>query len=96
MDIENRHRLDISPYERAISYLRWLRNNHFSSQDEIARALQGSRSHISRLIKLAQLPAIVIEAFSDPANICEYWGMSCLLPWKTPYDTASSTRGGRE
>jgi len=53
MDIENRLRKDISPYERALSYARWLRTNHFGSQDEIVHALKVSASQVSRLLKLA-------------------------------------------
>src|SRR5579862_9529454 len=32
MDIENRQRTDISPYERGLSYARWLSQRHFPSQ----------------------------------------------------------------
>ncbi len=75
MDIENRHRMDISPLERGVSYLRWFRGGHFKSQDDIARALKVSPSQVSRLLKLAQLPAAVVAAFRTPADICENWGL---------------------
>lgn len=75
MDIENRHRTDISPYERGVSYVTWLRAGYFGSQEEIARALKVSPSQVSRLLKLAVLPAVVINAFSDPTEICEGWGL---------------------
>jgi ParB family chromosome partitioning protein len=39
MDIENRQRTDISPYERAVSYARWLRPGHFSVSGLTAAAL---------------------------------------------------------
>jgi ParB family chromosome partitioning protein len=78
MDVENRQRKDISPYERGLSYARWLREGHFKSQDEIARALKVSPSQISRLLSLAKLPAVVIEAFNDPTEICEGWGLEIL------------------
>ena len=78
MDIENRLRQDISPYERGVSYARWLRAGHFKSQDDIARALRVSGSQVSRLLKLAHLPAIVIDAFGDPVNICETWGLDLM------------------
>jgi len=75
MDIENRQRVDISPYERGLSYARWLRAGHFQSQDDIARALKISASQVSRLLKFARLPSVVVEAFGTPAEICEGWGL---------------------
>ena len=76
MDIENRHRLDISPYERGRSYLRWMRSGYFKSQDDIARALRVSASQVSRVLKLAQLPSVVIAAFPSPRDICEAWALT--------------------
>jgi ParB family transcriptional regulator, chromosome partitioning protein len=73
MDIENRHRLDISPYERGRSYVKWLQYNIFKSQEDIARELKISASQVSRLIKLAQLPSVVVAAFKSPVDICETW-----------------------
>ncbi len=75
MDIENRHRQDISPFERGVSYLRWLRGGYFKSQDDIARTLKISSSQVSRLLKLAHLPAAVVGAFEKPSDICENWGL---------------------
>jgi ParB family transcriptional regulator, chromosome partitioning protein len=78
MDIENRQRTDISPYERGLSYTKWLRSAHFQSQDDIARALKVSSSQVSRLLKLARLPSIVVDAFASPAEICECWGLDVM------------------
>jgi ParB family transcriptional regulator, chromosome partitioning protein len=78
MDIENRQRVDISPYERGMSYASWLRSAHFQSQDDIARALKISASKVSRLLKLARLPAVVVDAFCSPAEICEGWGLDLM------------------
>lgn len=84
MDIENRHRKDISPYERGVIYARWLRTKHFDSQDEIAHALKISPSQVSRLLKLAQLPAVVVSAFASPLDIREGWGIELLRAWEDP------------
>lgn len=73
MDIENRHRLDLSPYERGRSYVTWLRAKMFDSQDDLARALKISPSQVSRLIKLAMLPSVVVAAFRSPGEIRESW-----------------------
>ncbi len=75
MDIENRQRQDISPYERGLSYARWLREGHFNSQDDIAAALKVSASHVSRLLKIARLPPIVVSAFNDISQLCEAWAL---------------------
>jgi ParB family chromosome partitioning protein len=74
MEAENRLRRDISPYERALSYSRWLREGHFRSQGEIANALQVSQAQVSRLLKLAKLPDAIVNAFATPADLCEAWG----------------------
>jgi ParB family chromosome partitioning protein len=84
MDIENRHRLDISPYERGLSYLRWLRSGFFKSQDDIARALKVSPSQVSRLLKLAALPSVIIGAFRSPTDICEAWALDLAAALDDP------------
>jgi ParB family chromosome partitioning protein len=84
MDIENRQRTDISPYERGQSYARWLRSAHFQSQDDIARALKVSSSQVSRLLKLARLPTVIVDAFANPAEICEGWGLELINALEDP------------
>ena len=74
MDMENRQRKDVSPYERGLSYARWLRTGHFQSQDDLARALKISASQVSRLLKLARLPSVVVNAFQSVMDIREGWG----------------------
>ena len=78
MDIENRQRTDISAYERGISYARWLRGGHFSSQEELARALKVSPSQVSRLLKIARLPTVIVAAFEHAVDICEGWGLDLI------------------
>lgn len=95
MDIENRHRKDISSYERGLSYARWLRANYFKSQDDIARALKVSSSQVSRLLKLARLPSIVVDAFASPADICETWGLDLADALDQPEHRAAVVRKAR-
>jgi ParB family chromosome partitioning protein len=73
MDIENRLRQDISSYERGIAYKRWLNAGYFASQIMLARALRVSTAQICRLLKYAELPAVVVAAFPSPADIREEW-----------------------
>jgi ParB family chromosome partitioning protein len=84
MDIENRHRTDISPYERGLSYRTYLQNDVFKSQDEIARKLNISPSQISRLLKLAHLPSVIISAFRSPRDICETWALELASVLEDP------------
>jgi ParB family chromosome partitioning protein len=74
MDIENRQRQDVSPYERSLSFARCLRAGYFESQDDLAKALKISQSQVSRLLTLARLPSVVVSAFSNPLEIREGWG----------------------
>ena len=73
MDIENRVRTDISPYERGMSYGRWLRAGFFNSQVEIVRAVGVSEAQVSRLLRYSELPTVVVGSFSSPREIREEW-----------------------
>lgn len=84
MDAENRHRKDISPYERSLSYSRWLSAGYFSSQEDIARALQIAPSQVSRLLKLARLPSVIVGAFPSAVEIVEAWGVDLSEAWERP------------
>jgi ParB family chromosome partitioning protein len=84
MDIENRQRKDISPYERGRGYARWLRAGYFNSQEDIARGLDVSASQVSRLLKLARLPSVIVNAFSSTVDIREKWGLDLMEAWEDP------------
>lgn len=75
MDVENRLRADISPYERGLSYRKWLDEGYFASQEDISRRLKISPSQVSRLLRVSSLPHLVVEAFGKPALIRETWGV---------------------
>lgn len=78
LDIENRHRRDVSPYERGMCYMRWIRAGLFSTQDQLAQSLKTSPSQISRLLAVAKLPSVIVSAFSSPLEIRETWGVELL------------------
>lgn len=82
MDIENRQRRDISPYERGRSCARWLSSGYFGSQEDLARALHLSNSQVSRLLRLAQLPAQIVSAFASPGDLREKWGLELVEIWE--------------
>lgn len=96
MDAENRHRKDISPYERGLSYARFLRSGEFSSQEELARTLKVSPSQVSRLLKLTRLPSVIISAFRTPLDICEWWGLDLLRCCEHPENRAQIIREARQ
>lgn len=75
MDIENRLRRDISPYERGMSFRSWLRGGYFRSQEELAKTLGLSTAQVSRLMKFSELPTAIVNAFGDPRQIRESWAV---------------------
>ena len=95
MDIENRQRRDISAYERGRSYLRWLRAGLYESQEELGRAISVSKSHVSRLVKVAQLPSAVVGAFESPCDICEGWGLALTDALDDPRRRDQTLRAAR-
>ncbi len=78
LDIENRQRREVSPYELGLCYARWLRANHFKSQEDIARTLRISRAQVSRLLKITRLPSVIVGAFESGLDICEQWGLDLV------------------
>lgn len=84
MDIENRLREDISPYERGLSYRSWLTQGLFATQSDLAREIGVSEAQISRLLRFAELPATVVSAFDSHRDIKEDWAGNlarfCKLP----------------
>jgi len=83
-DAEDRHREDISPYERALSYAQWLKAGYFASQEDLAKGLRISASQVSRLLKLTQLPSVVLTAFQSPLSIREVWAIDLYKKWTDP------------
>lgn len=84
MDSENRLRRDLSPYERGKSYARWLQSGIVQSQDDIARALRISAAQVSRLLKLARLPSVIVDAFTSPLELHESWGHDLVEALEDP------------
>lgn len=59
--IENVQRVDLSPVEEARAYQR-LAEQHKRSQEEIARAVGKSRSHVANTMRVLQLPPMSLDA----------------------------------
>jgi len=82
LDAENRHRKELSPYERGLSYMQWLRSQLFESQEQLANVLKVSPSQVSRLLKLAKLPSIIVQAFGSPSELREVWALDLYDAWQ--------------
>lgn len=65
-DIENRHRKDISDYERATDYLRAIERYYGGNQQRMVDRLRVTKSWLSRYLELAKLPPDVLAAFGSP------------------------------
>lgn len=74
MDAENRPRKDISDYERALDYRRWLEAGLYGNQSELGSAIGVSKSWLSRVLKLTELPEEVIQAFGSPLELKVEYG----------------------
>ncbi|WP_108262309.1 ParB/RepB/Spo0J family partition protein [Mangrovicoccus ximenensis] len=70
-DVENRHRRDISDYERACSYAVALERYYGGTQSVMARRLEVSESWLSRRLALARLPEEIVAAYASIRDILE-------------------------
>lgn len=61
-DAENRERVDISDYERALDYKNALYTYYDGKISRLANRLEITRQHAGRLIALADLPDVVVSA----------------------------------
>jgi ParB family chromosome partitioning protein len=59
--VENLQRKDLNPIEKALSFKRYL-DEHHCTQDDLAQRLKIDRSTIANLMRLLELPAVVLEA----------------------------------
>ncbi len=59
--VENLHRKDLNPIEKALSFKRYL-EEHGCSQEDLARRLKIDRSTIANLMRLLELPEAVLDA----------------------------------
>jgi len=64
-DIENRDRLDICAYERALDYRSAIKNYYDNNITQMAKRLECDRTWLSRLLSLAELPNAIIDAVPD-------------------------------
>lgn len=73
MDRENRERRNLSPWEQGQSIQRALQAGLFSSIRRLADESGMDHSNAAKALRLAELPAAVVAAFSSPADIQLHW-----------------------
>ena len=81
VETENTLRKQTSPYERGMWLARLLRQGLYRSQDEMARELSLTPTQVTRLLKFAELPAMIVGAFASPNDILESWGVELHKAW---------------
>lgn len=81
VESENSLRKETSPYERGMWLAKLLRQGIYQSRDEMARDLRITPTQVTRLLKFAELPAIVIGAFPSPHDILESWAVELHKAW---------------
>jgi ParB family chromosome partitioning protein len=78
MDRENRDREDLSAWEKGCMYKHALDDGLFPSARRLADALGLDFSNVARAIRLASLPASIIDAFPSPIEIQWRWALSLV------------------
>jgi len=73
MDRENRTRADLSPWEQGVMYRRALNEQLFSSQEQLAREIGVDPGNLSKALRLADLPEVIVQAFSSPLDLQFRW-----------------------
>jgi ParB/RepB/Spo0J family partition protein len=78
---ENLLREGDSPYVKGQILTRALRSGTYPSQEALGHAFNLSHSAVSRLLMLAQLPSIIVAAFSSADHIRAAWGVELHRLW---------------
>ena len=87
MNLENRGRSDLSPYEEAVSLLRQMAEGIFANQTEIADSLKLSRNTINERLAPGRLEKEIVALFADPREITVRTAL--LLTRLTPETSAA-------
>ena len=73
MDRENRDRLDLSPWEQGRMYQKSLNEGLFASLGELSREIGIDKGNLSKALRLAELPDVVVSAFPSPLDLQFRW-----------------------
>jgi len=73
MDAENNARQELSVYEKALSYKKWIAEGYFKDRADLALNLGVSVTWISRIQTILKLPKEILSAFPSKADIKSLW-----------------------
>lgn len=73
-DLENRDREDISDYERSLDYAKALPTFFENNRASMARYLEIDKGNFARLLDLATLPKVVVDAYADMRELKVHHG----------------------
>jgi ParB family chromosome partitioning protein len=73
MYTENEFRQDISAYEKGLMFRQWLNTGLFADQKELAATIRATPVIVTKYLQVADLPAAVLAAFTDPRQIRVSW-----------------------
>jgi len=69
MELENRSRKDLSPWEQGMYYAKALDKGLYPSARKLAEAIRRDGGDVSRALLLARLPEAVVAAFDSPLDL---------------------------
>ncbi|PNG48906.1 MULTISPECIES: ParB/RepB/Spo0J family partition protein [unclassified Variovorax] len=73
MELENRSRKDLSPWEQGMFYAKALDKGLYPSARKLAEAIRRDSSGVNKALGIARLPTAVVEAFASPLEIQYRW-----------------------
>lgn len=73
MDRENRARSDLRPYEQGVMYARALAEGLYPSLRQMADAIGVDKSLVSKALRIAELPAPILDAFPSRLDLQYRW-----------------------
>lgn len=73
MERENRDRLDLSPWEQGRMYQQSLSEGLFASLGELSKEIGIDKGNLSKALRLAELPDVVVNAFPSPLDLQYRW-----------------------
>ena len=73
MERENRDRLDLSPWEQGRMYRQSLSEGLFASLGELSKEIGIDKGNLSKALRLAELPDVVVNAFFSPLDLQFRW-----------------------
>lgn len=73
MERENRDRLNLSPWEQGRMYQQSLSEGLFASLGELSKEIGIDKGNLSKALRLAELPDVVVNAFPSPLDLQFRW-----------------------